>query len=131
MGNGICGQFITLGLCHSFRLMLFPMFSGESFASSVVLLSCSSMCPFHGVWSFRSGPLHSVVADPFRVYSLAAIWGHSQAPAELSVCCRQSACFPVAFSMGCRKMSALTPGAPLLLPSLTFMFAGMFLTYFY
>ena len=106
MGNGGCGQSITVPLCYSVVLTLFPWGPSHRLQSFEINLLQHGLSSSH----------HSL-----RKYPTSPVLGPPQTAGIVF--------FTVVFSTGCRRLSALQPGAPLLPPSSpTLVFAGLFLT---
>ena len=106
---GGCGQAITVPLCYSFILTLFPW------------------GPSYGLQSFEINLLQHGLSSShlsLRKYPMSPVLGPPQTAGIIF--------FTVVFSMGCRRLSALAPGVPPLPPSSpTLVFAGLFLTLFF
>ena len=103
---GGCGQSIPVPLCCSFLLTLFPCGPSYGLQSFDINLLQHGLSSSHH--SFRNDPMSPVLGHP-QAAGITFSTG--------------------VFSMGCRRPSALAPGAlPLPPSSLTLVFAGLFLT---
>lgn len=120
----------------SFPWLCHELLQHVSFPPGKFFKNCSSVCAFHGVWSFRNRLFpHGSSMGLSPVRKTASVWVSAQTAVCVSalvwsfLACRGAACFTMVFSTGCVE-SVLAFEAPLLTSALTLMSAGLSLPCF-